>query len=381
MKISIIGSSSCFDSDICIIHGLQNKGIEFRYYFRMSGLVNPLFRLKKFYPYGIIHATEIEEMFIYKNYINLEDLYMISAPNLRFRSPKLLWLYLKVMWRIHKYNPDMIHHTWPWCRTPAILYLLRKKKSMFVHDPLPHSSHKDMVQEKYRRIGFRKADKLILLNDKTVNEFCVRYSIPKSKIALSQLCIYDYLSYVPAIKPSINEKYILFFGQIASYKGVDLLMQAMKEVHPQHPDWKLVVAGGGKFYFDISEYENLDYIEIRNYFIDMPELIGLIKNCEFVVAPYRDATQSGILTNALSLSKPVIATDVGNFTDIVDDGNTGVIIPPCDVLSLSNAMLNMIKNPNTIKMMSYNIDNVWKKKQNNEEVMKRLIEIFCSVIN
>jgi glycosyltransferase involved in cell wall biosynthesis len=39
---------------------------------------------------------------------------------------------------------------------------------------------------------------------------------------------------------------------------VDLLLEAMKKVHEKHPNWRLVVAGGGKMYFDISEYEKLD---------------------------------------------------------------------------------------------------------------------------
>lgn len=380
MRIVIMGSSSCFDSDICVIHGLQKKGIKLLYFFRMKGMANPLFRLENNYPYGIIPASGIKEMQMYNNYIDLNDLFMISAPGLRYRSPRLLWLYLKVMWRIKKYNPDLIHHSWPWTRTPAIVYFLRKKKTMFVHDPLPHSSHDDMVQEKYRRIGFKKADKLILLNNKTIAEFCTRYSIPESKIALSQLCVFDYLEQIPYINPNIKEKYILFFGQIASYKGLDLLLPAMKRVHERHPDWKLVVAGGGKFYFDISEYENLDYIEIRNQFIDMPDLVGLIRNCEFAVAPYRDATQSGILNNAFSLSKPMIVTDVGNFTDVVKNGITGIVIPPNSIDELFDAMNMMIEHPMKRQRMSESILKEWKYKNDNNIIIDGLVDIFQKMI-
>ena len=379
MRIAIMGSSSCFDSDICVIHGLQKKGIKLLYFFRMKGLANPLFRLENNYPYGIIPASGIKEMQMYNNYIDLNDLFMISAPGLRYRSPRLLWLYLKVMWRIKKYNPDLIHHSWPWTRTPAIVYFLRKKKTMFVHDPLPHSSHDDMVQEKYRRIGFKKADKLILLNNKTIAEFCTRYSIPESKIALSHLCVFDYLEQIPYINPNVKEKYILFFGQIASYKGVDLLLRAMKTVHIKHPDWKLIVAGGGSMYFDISEYEQLNYIEIRNYFIDMPELIGLIKSCEFVVAPYRDATQSGILNNALSLSKPVIVTNVGNFADEVENGITGVVIPPNNIDALCGSINRMIESPEMRNQMSNEIKTAWRNENNNDIIINKLIDIFKSV--
>lgn len=380
MKLVIMGSSSCLDSDICIIHGLQKKGVKFIYFFRMKGLINPLFKLNDYYPYGIIPAKDIKEMYIYKNYINLDDLYMISAPGLRYRSPKLFWLYLKVMWMIKNYNPDFIHHTWPWTRTPAIVYYLHKKITMLVHDPLPHSSHDDTVQEKYRRIGFKKADKLILLNDKTIEEFCERYSIPKQKIALSQLCIFDYLENIPYNDPHIDRKYVLFFGQIASYKGLDILFPAMKRVHERHPDWKLVIAGGGKFYFDISEYENLDYFDIRNYFIDIPDLVGLIRNCEFVVAPYRDATQSGILNNALSLSKPMVVTDVGNFSDVVRNGVTGIVISPNSIEKLYEAMNDMIEHPMLRQQMSDSITTKWKNTIDNDMIIDGLINIFKKMI-
>lgn len=374
MKLSMLGSSACFDSDICYIRGFQRQGVELQYFFRMNGRINPLFKLQKKYPIGVIPATEIEEMQIYKNYIDLRSVFLINAPGLQFRSPRLLWLYLKVMRKIMNFNPDVVHHTWPWTRTPAITYLLLKKKSMLVHDPLPHSSHDDIIQEKYRKFGFKMADKLILLNDKTTEEFCQRYNVSSSKIAYTQLCVFDYLDYVPSIPPNETRKYLLFFGQIASYKGLDLLLEAMKQVHSVHPDWKLIVAGGGKMYFDISEYQNQDYIEFRNRFIDIPELVGLIRNCEFAVAPYRDATQSGILNNALSLNKPMIVTDVGNFTDLVHDGVTGYVVPPGNVEELTAAINKLIEHPDVRRRMSESIVTEWRDSINNDTIAVNLLK-------
>lgn len=381
MKISILGSSACLDSDICYIRGFQQQGVELQYFFRMSGMINPLFKLHKKYPIGIIPATEVEEMQIYKDYVDLQSIYLISAQGLKFRSPRLLLLYIKVMRMIMKFNPDVVHHTWPWTRTPAITYLLPKKKSMLVHDPLPHSSHDDVIQEKYRKFGFKKADKLILLNDKTTEEFCKKYNVASSKIGFTQLCVFDYLDYVPYIPPNETKKYLLFFGQIASYKGLDILLEAMKQVHLVHPEWKLIVAGGGKMYFDTSEYANLDYIEFRNRFIDIPELVGLIKHCEFAVAPYRDATQSGILNNALSLNKPMIVTDVGNFTDLVKDGVTGYVVPPCDVKSLASAINKMIENPNLRRKMSESIIKEWRDTIKNNIITENLLNEIKQLVD
>ena len=77
------------------------------------------------------------------------------------------------------------------------------------------------------------------------------------------------------------------------------------------------MAGGGKFHFDVSEYEALDYIGIRNRFIPDDEMVALIKNCAFMVCPYTDATQSGVIMSAFAFNKPVIATDVGGLPEMV----------------------------------------------------------------
>lgn len=95
MKIAMMGSDYCLDTDICIIHGLQKRGMKIAYFFCMRDLANPLFKLKDYYPSGIIPAKDIKEMQIYKDYINFDDLYMISAPGYRFRNPKFFCCILR----------------------------------------------------------------------------------------------------------------------------------------------------------------------------------------------------------------------------------------------------------------------------------------------
>ena len=85
-------------------------------------------------------------------------------------------------------------------------------------------------------------------------------------------------------------------------------MPAFVKIHDTYPDVKLIVAGGGEFCFDDSLYKNLDYIEFRHRFIPDTELIDLIKHCKFMVCPYTDATQSGVIMSAFAFNVPVLAT-------------------------------------------------------------------------
>ena len=103
-------------------------------------------------------------------------------------------------------------------------------------------------------------------------------------------------------------------------------MPAMKKVHKVLPSLKLVVAGKGEYYFDKSAYDKLDYIQFVNRFIPDIELANLIANSIFVVVPYTEATQSGVIMSAYAFAKPVIATNVGGLPEMVGNDEFGKII-------------------------------------------------------
>lgn len=384
MKVVIIGASASIDNELCLIKGLQNKGLEFRYYFLSNSLNLPILTLKKAYPSGIIPASTITEMKVFADYVNLDNIFMISAYKLRFRSPKLFYIYLKLVLSLLKYNPDVLHFTWPQIRTSTLPYILKYviscKMVLTVHDPIPHSSHvDDKTGEYYRNKAFHLADRLVLLNDKMTDEFVHKYKIDRGKICYSRLGVQDYLDTYPAKAKTFEKKYILFIGQILSYKGLDYLLPAMEKVHKVHPEWMLVIAGSGKFYFDISKYQKEDYVVFYNHFIEMSEMVSLIKGCEFAVAPYKDATQSGVLLNIYSLNKPMIVTRVGVLPDVVKNGETGIVIPASDTDSLADAMLRLIENPNILNEMSKNIRNNWRKNMEWGLITEGLLDVYKSV--
>ncbi len=82
-----------------------------------------------------------------------------------------------------------------------------------------------------------------------------------------------------------------------------------------------------------------------------------------IVCPYTDATQSGVIMTAYALGKPIIATDVGGIPEIIDNGSTGILVPPRDSHKLSEAIIYLLKTPAKRKEMANNITN--KFNQNN----------------
>ena len=163
-----------------------------------------------------------------------------------------------------------------------------------VHDPLPHSGLNTFIVRFRRKIAFSLIPKFILLTKVQRQEFLDYYHISSRRVTVSRMSCCTYLHTVPPDTEGIPQKgsYILFAGKISPYKGLDYLLPAMEQVHQQCPSCRLIVAGGGKYHFDISHYEALDYIDIRNRFIPDSELVALIQNAAFMVCPYTDALES-----------------------------------------------------------------------------------------
>lgn len=131
-----------------------------------------------------------------------------------------------------------------------------------------------------------------------------------------------------------TEKIILFFGFIRKYKGLDLLLQALhllKQRSSHCP--RLLVAG--EFYDNKAVYDNLitqldiaDQLILHTHFITDAEVKFYWCAADFVIQPYRNATQSGITPLAYHFEKPMLVTNVGGLADRVPDGKVGLVVEP-----------------------------------------------------
>ncbi|GEP98221.1 glycosyltransferase [Chitinophaga cymbidii] len=131
-----------------------------------------------------------------------------------------------------------------------------------------------------------------------------------------------------------NKKYLLFFGFIRAYKGLDLLLEALADERLRSiANLELVVAG--EFYEDKEKYTQLiarmglrDRVKIYSDFIPNEEVKYYFSAADLVVQPYRTATQSGISQMAYHFEKPMLVTAVGGLPEIVPDGQAGYVTEP-----------------------------------------------------
>jgi len=134
--------------------------------------------------------------------------------------------------------------------------------------------------------------------------------------------------------------YLLFFGFVRKYKGLDLLLHAFAKV--SNPTLKLIIAG--EYYEDASYYEQLiqkhnltDRIIHYGRFIEDREVPLFFGAANLLVQPYRSATQSGVAQIAYFYNLPMIVTNVGGLAEIVPNGKTGYCVNP-EIEEIANAI-------------------------------------------
>ncbi|MBP5318740.1 MAG: glycosyltransferase [Paludibacteraceae bacterium] len=127
--------------------------------------------------------------------------------------------------------------------------------------------------------------------------------------------------------------YLLFFGFIREYKGLDWLLQAMADERVRQTGVRLIVAG--EFYGDARKYEDLarslnlsDTVLWHTRFISDSEVNVYFSACDLVVQPYKSATQSGVTQVAYHFDKPMVVTRVGGLDELVPDGKVGYVVNP-----------------------------------------------------
>lgn len=358
MRIVYFSKPSFADCDFPLVRSLRDCGHDVVVLIHLApySMHSTLFDIKELKPESRIYkASDYPELRGIEKYMSLKDVYVandIDGKN-NFRN---FILFAKEMKFIRKQKADIVHYVedpFPFHIIP--LLFLRKKLVLTIHDGKAHTGERDWKSDFSRKAARLYVQKFILLNRQEIDVFSDTYKVPVSRLFQSHLGHYDILRIFgnPGTAPSNS---ILFFGRISPYKGVEYLLKAMKKVHQEHPEFKLVIAGKPNYDIDWADCRNLDYVEIRDRFIELDELADLIRASKFIVCPYTDATQSGVVNSAFAFNVPVIATNVGGLPEMIDDGRTGILVPPKDVDALAKAMNLYLDNPELLERHSLNIE-------------------------
>jgi D-inositol-3-phosphate glycosyltransferase len=128
-----------------------------------------------------------------------------------------------------------------------------------------------------------------------------------------------------------HTSYVLFFGLIRNYKGLDLLLDAFQDNYFKENNIKLIVAG--EFYGNSEQYKPAfnslgKQVILHDEFIPDENVASYFCAADIVVQPYKNATQSGITQIAYHFNKPMIVTNVGGLAELIPNNKVGYCVKP-----------------------------------------------------
>ena len=253
--------------------------------------------------------------------------------------------WIKVGRRIRQMQPDLlITCYWMAFFAPCYSIIERIAKSngktrcvALVHNMIPHEP--SLLDKLFAPLYVRATDGFVALSDSVVQDINRLDPSHKPKTSYPHP-IYDHYGEQMskeeaclALHLQPEKQYMLFFGLVRAYKGLDLLLDAFGKVKDQLPNLQLIIAG--EFYEDEDKYRTqiasnqlTDRVIIKNEFIADADLRKYFGAADLIVQPYKSATQSGVTQVAFHFEKPMLVTNVGGLGEIVHDHKMGYAVDP-----------------------------------------------------
>ena len=239
--------------------------------------------------------------------------------------------------RINKLNPDIvIVRYWLPYMAPclgSIAFLLGKNIKIIglTDNVIPHERR--LLDSFFTKYFMASCDAFMALSQSVKRDI---YTLSKKPSSYFPHPINDQLGEVISRKEArmkldldAHAKYLLFFGFLRKYKGLDLLLEALGDQRLANQKVNLIVAG--ESYESMDEYEDIikkhhmeDRVILRNDFIPSEEIPAYFCAADLVTQTYRSATQSGITQMALHFNIPALITKVGGLDEFLIEGETGL---------------------------------------------------------
>lgn len=289
-----------------------------------------------------------------------------------------------------EHDIDLIHClTTEFCLGFHLHRIQKKIKIIYtVHDLVPHEEFKlnlktIIISEIIRRGVKNNLTNLKILATSSKTQF------EQLKIAFPEKLIY-YHPFPTLITKQIIEgdsacpelskidKYILFFGGINIYKGVDLLYNTFINDKELYNNFHLVIAGSGEWYFDRKVEFEKKIIRI-NRFIHDSEIKNLFEKANCVVYPYISGTQSGVLSLAYYFGTPLVTSNIPFFLENIEPNKTAFVFENGNTESLNKA-IHLAINSRIDDTFYLNQQLKYKNNYSDESLEKSISNIYKKLI-
>lgn len=288
---------------------------------------------------------------------------------------------------------DVVHTQWL-IFSPVDYYYIRKIKKLgiklvvTIHDILPFNQK--FYDFRYHKKIYELADNIIVQADNNIKRFDELF--PEMAGKETMIPHGHFLDYADRISCNEARKHLniqtnkivlLFFGQIKKVKGVGDLLNAFLKVYKKNPDILLIIAGS-VWKDDFSSYQEIidSNPDMRNQiktdirYIPDEEVKYYYSAADCCILPYKDVYQSGVIQLAYAYGKPVIATSIGAFKEVVIDNKTGFLCEPNNPDDLAKTIERAITNQDRFTEMGILGTDVIKNKYSWQKIAESVIEVY-----
>lgn len=253
--------------------------------------------------------------------------------------------------RLHealRHRASLVHITMP---APWDVFYLQAARDagvpviVTVHDASRHPGEENRILARLDRSIMAMADHLVCLSRHVFDTLSARPDIDRPIHLLEGgLLTRAEPQIEPREAPVGRRPRLLFLGRIHPYKGLDLLIDALRQLQSSGTDFELVVAGGG----DISPYaeglRQLRNVELVNRWISDDEIKDFLTKADVMVMPYVEASQSGVAIDALWAALPTVATPVGALPEQFTDGEDAIIAKDISAPAFADALRQLLND-------------------------------------
>ena len=261
--------------------------------------------------------------------------------------------------------------------TPVILSL---------HDPMPHSG--EMSWKKRlglaRRATVPKLSSLVVHNHVPQSgpwlESVRARGVPEWQVLMGPYTAYrSFRTDSNADAATDPEPTVLFLGRISPYKGLDTFVDAASLASRSLTKVRFVVAGRpapGLNPPASSSLQNGCRVDVIARHLSSKDVAALVSGARFLVLPYRDATQSGVVLTAFGLGKTVVATNVGGLGDYVEHDVSGLLVPPRDPHALADSVVELCTSDEHLRSLEAGVAATLMGEVSWETFARKLCEIY-----
>ncbi|MCK1740357.1 glycosyltransferase [Bradyrhizobium sp. 139] len=257
--------------------------------------------------------------------------------------------------RFRRAPPDVIHFQWAPLAIVDSQFVPKFRKIaptvLTVHDSNPFNNN---PSSRIQRIGALKIlhcfDHLIV-HTTVARDRLLRVGILDERISvIAHGLLTDHIAR-PADEPSAGGVQILLFGKIKPYKGVDVMLRALALL-PREVRRCCVVKVVGwpempmePLFAMVKDLQLEEHVEFDLRFVPEDEVTSLVARADILAFPYRDIDASGVLMLAIAAGRPIVASNLGTFSEWLSDQADGTLVPPDDPVALSRSLERLISDP------------------------------------